>query len=289
VSSFIFNSKLIRAGRGPISWVLLTTLAMFIYSALLPFMAPNGGMGVNQWQENIIRLERYVFSDKEFHCVITGSSMASRIQQDLLAPNDYNLATSGRSAFVGVETIIRRPRKPKCVIMEVNWTLVQNPDGDEVPRLFAPLSFFLKSGIALFREMNQPAAVLAGWLKGRGPQQKPDVVDVNFDLHFKGQKELENQPFPAEKLTQAVDRLARLTHALREMGIAVIFFDTPREADLMNGLRTNSIRLAIKGKIPNIPWMEFEQEGYHTEDGTHLTTSSAARFTQALARKLNDI
>jgi hypothetical protein len=256
------------------------------YSLLVSKRFPDGGSGINQWQENIIRLERFAFSSRRYRCIIAGSSMASRIRQELVGPDDYNLSASGRSALVGLDAVLKSRSKPACVLIEANWTLLQNEDGPEGGRVFSPLPRLLKSLLPGLREVYQPVTLIAGMLKSRREAEKPDVVDVNFESHLSANLANENvEPAPGP-LHLKVARLAAAVKALEEGGTRVFFFDPPRHKWLMEGARSRGVRAAIRAQIPSVPWLEADEGVYETEDGIHLTGSSAGRYSRLLGSRL---
>jgi hypothetical protein len=284
VNSSTSNSKFFK---GPwFSTLGISAVLLLLYSGLAPVLFPRGGAALHQWQENTLRIERYAFSKRELRCVITGSSMAARIRQDLLDPRDYNLAASGRSALVGLNAILRREPRPPCVLVEANWTLLGAVDSPEVDRVFKPLPYFLKVHFPALREMFQPSALFAQWLKDQRPQQKADVRDVNYEEHLRGQRELEEREPDQFQVQSKVKLLSSLIGELTRSGTQVFLFDTPMEPALMSGSRSEALRTALRSQMPDMSWLEFDPNRYQTEDGVHLNASSAEQFTRDLANEI---
>ncbi len=270
-------------------------IAVFIFivgSTLIQCFHLAPGQGLNQWQENRIRIEHYLFSStqNEPRCVITGSSLSTRIKMDVFDSNDYNLALAGGSAFTGLSTVAQSEKKPLCVLIESNLTLKRAPDTTLIQRYFHPIFHTFYSWFPLFREGYQPAVMLASHLKRKQPSPVLDQVASNFDEHLNAQLEAESKALTTEELSLIEERLTSLIKKIQSRGIKAMSFDVPRHPKLLN----SSQHLQLKRALTKI-YLDLNVEELkikvrelpdQTEDGQHLTHSSARRFSQAFAESL---
>ena len=276
--------------------ILVKSLAVFLgifvlYSSIIQFSGIPGGKGLNQWQENTIRLQNYVFSTVPYRCVITGSSMSARISQELLSTEDYNLSLSGGSALSGLEIITRTEKKPRCVLVEANPTLLRGVNEEEIDNIFHPVFYPFKKAIPALRDAYQPITLIGGLIKkSQKNSKKPDFRVVDFMEHIQFEKKEEKKLPSPEKLETTLNELSRLVQQLEAQGVRVYFFDTKRHSETQTGPKTRMIQESITKRLdPNLQkWLNLESfETFETEDGVHLNTSSAEKFTRLITRSLD--
>lgn len=81
------------------------------YSLLL-CLVPERNQGANQWQTNVVKAQRYMFSKKQFDHIVVGSSEMFRVPVEKDS-NWANLAMAGGASQTGLELIAEkiRPRE----------------------------------------------------------------------------------------------------------------------------------------------------------------------------------
>lgn len=280
----IFNFKL-----GFISSALLQTLFIMItYDMLARFQCIPANSGQNLLQENVIRIQNYVHQGITPEVVIVGSSLATRIQQDILPSNTYNLALSGGSVWTGLEVIKRSGKIPKIILLEANDPLVRDIDSSILNTIFHPISFHLQKLSPIFRDAYQPVGVLARYLKTRTKhnfvkdQKLPPAIyaqALNKSLTTLG------TPFPGTQITETAKKLRSVINDMESQGAKIFLFEMPLDPKIVNTPAIHNFSLELHRQfearywLPTLPVSNFE-----TSDGLHLVYSSAKTYTEALVR-----
>jgi len=268
----------------------------------------------HQWNENVIKAQRYIYTDNiEANNILVGSSLSNRLSQELLPKNYFNLALSGRGIFDGLEIINNTSKTPESVFVETN-VLLRNQDVNFVKSLFNPVSLFLKENFLILRAENQPAALIGnnkctitffnnilglyrnetrkmdrclseGVLKRhRGSEEMSEDVNIskeNYEFMLK-RKILEySEPPNKEFLNTQLETLKNYMEVLEKRDIQIIFFEMPVHRELCNLPRPRLIRDAIKLTFPRnkfIPHPDCRE--YSFTDGVHLDLISARKYIQ---------
>ncbi|HXP49812.1 MAG TPA: hypothetical protein VN922_07665, partial [Bacteroidia bacterium] len=126
-----------------------TFYLMFIYKGNVEFY---------QLQENVIKAEKYLYSDSAIKNVIVGTSLSCGLDQDSV-PDIYKLAFSGEGIFEGLDAIEHSKVLPKNVFIEMN--VVYRTESPQVKEeLFSPFVFYPKKYLVSLRSDREPLPVL---------------------------------------------------------------------------------------------------------------------------------
>jgi hypothetical protein len=278
---------------------LITTLIAFIaYSAFVAFFAPKWWFASqHQWQDNIIKAQKFIYDDQDsYDNIIVGSSISCRLVMDSL-PNTYNLSFSGQSIFDGLEVLRQKNKFPKNIFIEMNFVL--RPENENfTSSLNSPILYYPKKILPSLREDKQPIAIIGEQLSFRftakligktksilGITQKKvnnKKYNVFFDKILK--KEIENYstlPVPLV-LNQSFSNLEIYIKELKKKGVNIIFFEMPVDSRLNNLPGAKLIRKTFFEYFPKTRYHYVpipDSIKYKTTDGIHLNKVDALRYT----------
>ena len=129
-----------------ISWTCYVT---FIYK---------GSNDAYQLQENLIKVEKYLYSDSAISNVLIGTSLSHGLDQDSLH-GIYNMALVGEGIFEGLDAIEHSKTLPKNVFIEMN--IVYRAEMPEIKQeIFSPFTFYPKRYLPSLRSDKEPLPIL---------------------------------------------------------------------------------------------------------------------------------
>jgi len=251
--------------------------------------------GINQWQANIIKAEKYVYSkNSNSPIVLVGSSLTNNLPTKYFSSQVANLGMSGGSAQTGLEIVRRKQTKPSLLLVELNDTIGRKLDNKLVNPLFHPLTSFLKLHLPMFRQEYRPTSVLIQYLENNykqknrmkvNPQDEKQVVDSDFRKKMiKQLVEDRNTELDAQQkqliIKQAEFIKDQITDIQKE-AVRVILFDIPGEPVVDNTIKQKQIRELLKSTFPktSFEWLpELPKRKWVTSDGIHLVQSNAREY-----------
>ncbi len=267
---------------------LLTTatlLALFtLYSVNIN---PDSYIKQQQWQENTIKAQRYLFGQKH-KSVIVGSSLSAKLTDAL--PQYYNLAFSGQSVYDGLRVILEKTELPDTVFIEMNTLLV--PENEAfTANITNPLLNLLRENIPAFREGKQPLPLvvkemenLAQSLRGNGSQGANTGGSPRLfsELLATQVKKYSITP-PAQTTQLALNRLRKYVNSLEAKKVTVVFFELPVHPGLCNLPLSVAIGDSFYTAFPDQKYLYIAKPdcaGYKTTDGIHFTASDAQKYAR---------
>lgn len=281
--------------RSKIPVALATAAALvFAYAILAPRLFPEGGLPEGTQQENIARVEDWLFAPTPARVVIVGSSEAARLEPSMLPSDFANLSFAGGSAQTGLRILEAAIHKPAVVLVEVNDTLLREVDPDLAARAEPGWRNAALFAIPALRQRYQPIGILGRWLKNLsdrriGTDSLDDAPPANFAANILPQLEDVNIPLDPTTATQRSLQLFDRIRKLRAAGVRVLLFDPPIDPTLYNGSRRASFRreMRIMAGGRNVIWVpDVDPFRYHTSDGVHLLPGSASRYANYLAQQV---
>lgn len=254
-------------------------------------------MPQNMWQDNLIRMQDYVYSPDNYDNMILGSSLTVRIVvDDKSHPDFFSLAAGGGDPFIGLEIIKKSGKKPKKIFVESNFILTKAVhDETYLTSLYLPGFYELRRVLPVFRDENQPVGILGkvifnqmGKLSGSKASGKlmkePNTIDTIArnrvflmkynDADFKKDKETINKNRVI--LQQYIDYF-------KAMGVSLCFFEMPRDCEVEKLPLTIYARAIVsevvkKNHLEEIKIPPCEQ--FITMDGLHLDQKSSEAYTK---------
>lgn len=235
---------------------------------------------------NRIKAERFIHAPAgSCPAVITGSSLAYRLDLDSFPPGTVNLGFGGMSIHDGLALIERSGKRPERVLIESN-ILFRDVDGTFMDALFAHGAYELRRWVPMLREENQPSGVLYGWLRshGRSTDTAHDTTSAPVEAMLTEQ-EGEYAVLPDAAYQEAcIRRLEAHVRALDSLGTEVIFFEVPIHERLVDSRLANLSRNLVREHFPDHRFVRMpEGTRWRTTDGLHLIGPDAARYSGLLA------
>ncbi|WP_310429102.1 hypothetical protein [Chamaesiphon sp. VAR_48_metabat_135_sub] len=314
----VLNFKLIK---NPIIHSLLVTLFLSIgYSLLGGLKVLQPSEGVNQWQRNVIRIQRYSYQPySKLNVVLVGSSLTDNIPTDKIGDYIINLGMSGGCAQTGLEAIIRQDIKPKLLLVELNHTIRIQADKKIIESNYNPVLYPLRRYLPSFREEYKPSVQIILMFHTLSKIFHELIYQSQVvDRQIKTQKDLgekEDKPLTSEYkklgdrlISQAIQNNSKLLSegeksSLRQEsqhiksqiskiehdGTQVILFNVPGDYRLKSTLSVKEYRIFMKELFPsnNFDWLpEPPSREWLTGDGVHLVKSDARIYADFLRGRL---
>jgi hypothetical protein len=300
---------------------LIMALALLIaYNLFLLFSEDTGKyFPQNITQDNAIKVQEYLFRENKPEKVIVGSSLAAKLNQDLLENSYYNLAFRGQSIYDGFEIILSKNELPSQILIEYN-NFLRSPQetNEDKHSLKYHLTFQLKKNLPSQREKNQPVnrVILFAYnmldnFKNKGIHDgKENTVEADVKIVKANAKEdlatndtvaadlsmvniidIERKScsdIPSDSVVN--DKIKLLKHYVslfESKGIRITFFEMPIDPQLSDLERPQFIRNTIRKYFPPDTYEFIKPDDYSrylTKDGIHLVDESAAQFTSYLMK-----
>jgi len=261
----------------------------------------------NQWQDNIVSAERYLFDIDTLDNLIVGTSLALRIRMDSL-PNFYNLSFGGQSIFDGLLILRNKKRVPKNVFIEIN--LITGGENHNFKKVMSSsILNTLKRNITVFRTDKQPLAYigrgfvfpivnsffykrvhsLKDTLKNKNIENnsKNSIFDKMLDLH----KETYSKHIDSIYMDQQFKKLKSHVDFLESKEVRVVFFEMPVNPELIELSRAKYLRNRVINDYPKNHFIKLpiDTNIYKTSDGMHLTRKEARIYTSYFKKEVLNI
>ena len=284
--------------------LVICIFLVVLYQTLIVGGVVPPSSGINQWQGNVVKAERYVYEKKsDIKIAIVGSSIGNRIKPEYIGPNVANLAMSAYSSQTGLEIVKRNKLKPSTVLIEINNTIARELNQKMIDYLYNPVFYLLRSYLPILRQEYQPISVLISYLKDSKGKNKPQGDEEKNALASpKLRKRLIDnliktrmnplQAEIAEKIRQEAENIKAQIAALKESGVRVVLFNVPGEARVEQTIAERQERKLIEEIFPQdtFEWLpEPPSENWRTEDGIHLIDSNAKKYGAFLKEKLENL
>lgn len=281
--------------------VVVCIFLLALYQTLVFGGIVRPSIGINQWQANVIKAERYVYGKtSDIKLAIAGSSIANRIKPDYIGPKVSNLAMSGYSSQTGLEIVANNKLKPSIVMVEINNTIERGLNHKLIDYLYNPLFYYLRSYLPILRQEYQPVSVFIDYFKNLKQKNSQQVdEDINQlasprlreklidDLIKAGTIPL--KPEIEEKIRQEAEKIKAQIADLKKSGVRVVLFNVPGEERVQQTIRERQVQKLINEVFPKdtFEWLPKPSEGnWVTADGIHLIDSNAKKYGAFLREQL---
>ena len=277
----IFNSKAF-VGKVLFSCVLITGLYLILIQRLsVPITT-----GQNQYQENRMKAENYIFNDHWCQAVILGSSLSDGLKEEYFDGSVCNLAFGGGSGLWGGPIVMASAQRPQWVLIETNVLVATNQDF--MQSLFGPPDYTLKKVSPLLRQASQPVTQILNWLRTKFPPKPKSLTSEQVESWVKYYVETYQHLSEADKKTfqNNFENLKVLFNQMQTAGLKIILYQMPidprlAETEKMRWEQAFWQKYAEDNQLPLIkfsltPEMKTK-DGLHLEDPALQSVASALR------------
>jgi hypothetical protein len=253
-------------------------------------LGPSGRpMAQHQWQDNLIKAERFVYgTGDEKEDVLVGTSLSGRLVMEKL-PDIFNLGLGGLGILDGLDVLLQSQRRPRIVYIEMNMVLRER-HAEFIASLNQPVLFHLRKWFPSMRDENQPVAMMMKTLRGSGMRfgSQAEVQEAHGEesiftkmlaIHMADYVKIPRRALLDEQFNQ----LKTDVRALEKRSAAVVFFEMPVNEQLSELPRMRKIREYFHNYFPpkDYKYIARPDSGqYLTTDGEHLGHLEALRYTE---------
>ncbi|MCT7963300.1 hypothetical protein NG791_21735 [Laspinema sp. D1] len=284
---------------------LLRTLFVSLFFLVLYWTLVVGGIipsseGINQRQINQIKAESYVYRDRDPKVVLIGSSLTSELLEKYFdATPVKNIAISGGSSQTGLKLVNLKPQKPEILLVELNYTLILQPEANIIGPIQHPLLNLVKTWLPIFREEYQPVSIFVSYLKNRSGAD-PELAStqvVSEDLRDKlitrvvARSQNHLSPETQQQITEQSELIKEQLAEIQTQGVRLILFNVPGEPKIANTPEKQEEHLLIRSLFPpdTFEWLpEPATADWTTYDGIHLVRRDAKKFANFIIEHLMD-
>lgn len=277
----ISNSKAVFFKR-IICWFVIFTA---FYYGIVKF-TPDIPGAANQWQCNIIKAQRYFFSENSSKHVLVGSSEAYNIPVEELSSDWSNIAMAGGSPETGVDIVLKKKHQgslPDTIWVEINETNLRDIDSDVLDKL----SDWHK--LPLTREYERPDYLVYCYTvflkeKIKPKTLKPDDVNRPSKTTLNRVIDEHDKNFNEARYREHLLRMKTKIDELIASGVSIIFFEPPNAPEIYDSNVSTAARRISLEIFPKdqYTWKDFDWADYRTGDGIHLQQQSARRLANQI-------
>lgn len=300
-NSKIFKSRIVRSVVASFSFLTL-------YNVLIVTKIVKSSNGLNFWQNNTVRLQRYAYSDlSNSNIVVVGSSLTANLPIYDISSSVINLGMSAGCAQTGIEAVERKFTKPALLLIETNETINRKVDKQMINSIYNPFLYKIRLYLPMFREEYKPVSYISPrffYLLNKlmtlgGLMNKPKEIKAEFNFDKKSTDPLINEAVEKNKkpllesqkavLRQETEYLKFKLLKIRKNGVRVVLFDIPRDPRLEATVAEKQKKALMKEIFPvkDFEWLpEPPPRDWKTLDGVHLVGSDAKDYVDFLKNQL---
>lgn len=260
---------------------LLVTGLLAVYALVLPIIKVTPTVGQNQYQDNLIKAEGFLYASKKCDFVILGSSLAFRLEESYFSRPTCNLALGGDSALTGL-SILKKSRAAEKTHLIVELSVLKSVDQKILNDLYGGPWFFLKSTSMLFLQESQPVTVLLSAMRKLYPPAPKITSLEQFKIWLDYQiqdssvadiKHLQNYQNQLKILHDELEDFAKHGHKVTLLWM-------PLDSNVLAGKKyQEQLKLAQTVFNPDQwMWLLPPSHNFETTDGIHLTESAARQW-----------
>ena len=256
----------------------------------LVIINPSLGTATHQWQDNVIKAQQYLYTEKS-DTVLVGTSLSARIIRDSI-PFVKSVSFGGCSVEDGLKLILSKENAPKFVLVETNF-LLRNGNTELVSKQTEGIIPTIRRKFPSLRERYEPICLFASLMMGStGINVQLDKKKVNMDLLNENIKRWieEDEPIPTEKAESRIQEIKKLIKELEEKGCQFIFFEMPVNERLLHLRSFEQTREIAQREFPTNKYIYLPSDTvkYLTTDGIHLDYEGKQRFSHFFKMNLKD-
>jgi hypothetical protein len=286
----------ISSSRVVVAWplrVAAATVAILVaYNLAIAVVNPDIVLNFDAGLRNQIVAERYL-DEAPPRAVLTGSSMGFRLsvdfmEGDYLGPQIYNLSFAGKTALPGLDLILAKPALPRLVLVEMN-TMDRGYDREAAADSLREPWRRLRAALPGFRIENRPLdlAIVLSW-RALKSMLGSAAVNATERIYAAPAGLGERGPAIDDEVRFTIGENIRLLEqriaALQSSGIRVVLVRLP-SGPVEDNAKVHFMWDAVHARFGpgQYEWLDLSAGGpYQTDDGVHLTKSSARLVAAAL-------
>lgn len=282
--------------------IIITIVFFALYSLWIHFNL-NIGASQNQWQDNTIKAQRYIYNNAVSENVIIGTSLTNKLVMDSL-PEFENLSLSGESIYDGLNIVCLKKTLPKNLYIEMNFAL-KNENEEFKSSLSNPVMYKLKKHIYSLREDKQPLAILGNYINTIF--LKSFIFNIKNVVTIKDEKQVATDQNAFNKMldiqhvkyieepdsvfiNDCFNKLAVFINSLKKQHVNVVFFEMPINKQLIDLPKAKRVRDNFLMRFPvasnNYIFLPENIDDYETTDGIHLKMSEALIYTTYFKKEI---
>lgn len=295
---FTFSSKLRK--KPLVRSLIITSFFLSIYHILTVAKLVLPSDGINQWQINFIKVQKYAYNKSStLTTVLAGSSIIANIKASYISPKVINLGLSGGCAQTGIEAVLRNSLKPNILVVEINEYINRKIDNKMIDSIYNPVLYWTRLHIPMLRKEYQPVSILLQnisfirhrLMNGSRPTNKPvdsrQPVNIEPKLTEKlivQTLEVYKEPLSKKEeilYRQEAEYIKSQLSKIRKDGVRVVLVDIPIEQRIQNTVQEKQIRALMRELFPinDFEWLpEPPPRHWKTSDGIHLIESDAKDY-----------
>ncbi|NJN27700.1 MAG: hypothetical protein HC819_17900 [Cyclobacteriaceae bacterium] len=253
-------------------------------------------------QDNLIKVQEYLFAEKQPEIVIVGSSLAAKLDMNQLK-GFFNLAFRGRSIYDGFNIIMDRKGKPNIVLVEYNAILKPPSLSIFNDDIFGKIDRVIKSNIPSQRAKYQPVnlVISMAYMYISESKRHNDNHSIESDsdksslieedkIRVNENALVMEEEIPDDSVFKSSFTLLKdYVEHLKKQDIQIIFFEMPVNEAICDSEAHRKIRSMVKENFPSDEFFYIKPDEcskYTTKDRIHLTEESAIRFTRYLKAQI---
>lgn len=255
------------------------------YSLLIAII-PYQGIGTNQWQENQIRAQRFLY-ENESDTIIVGTSLSARILFDSIR----SVSSCAFSACVvedGLRLLLYKEHKPHYVLIETNYILRYSNSELLKANTQGPLSI-LRNFMPILREHYSPISLVGSFcMQGAlAPTKSVDMERLKRSIRNRISDDYTHY-LSEEQLLERMNTIRSLVRQLESYGVKIVLFEMPINAGLKHTPSNDQTRHAVFHMFPKHKYVCLPNDtcSYLTNDGEHLDAAGQRQFTHYLKELL---
>lgn len=259
-------------------------IILFIIHTVIVVYEPSIGMGTNQWQDNAIKAQQFMYAPNA-DTVMVGSSLSGRIIRDSI-PFVKSISFGGCAVEDGLRIIHSKNYAPKYILVETN-IIFREGNPDLVLGTTEGIIPKLRSFIPSLREQYEPICVFAS-LMTRSIDITPQMVNINLLNKSINRMKEGDEPLQQEKIQERLHEIKRLINAIESGGTQFIFFEMPVNEQLSHLKLYDQTRAVLQKEFPKDKYcyLPSDTAKYLTTDGIHLDFDGAQRYSHYFREKL---
>lgn len=303
---FTFNFKIFQVNA--IRSLIVAFSMLSIYHSLIVTKVIKGSNGINVWQDNFIRLQRYAYQDySQLNIVIVGSSLTANLPTTDLDYSVINLGMSGSCTQTGMEAVLRKSSKPALLIVEINETINRKIDDRTIDSIYNPFFYTMRLYFPMLKEEYKPVSIVEPMvihlmkdiIKASGFTKKQKVTNstvkgvnkLTDTLISQAIEKAKNPLSEMEKslLRQEAESIKIQLAKIKGEGVRVVLYDVPRDPRLQATVKEKQLEALMKELFPanDFEWLPKPPPRYwKTYDGLHLVSSDAKDYVAFLKNQL---
>lgn len=270
---------------------ILSLLVFFAIHTVVTWIFPSLGMATNQWQDNMVKAQRFLYAE-DVDTVMVGTSLAARILPDSI-PSVHSVAFGGCAVEDGLRLILSKQRLPRCVLIETNL-FFRDGNGELVEKTTKGVLPKIRRWIPSLREYNEPICLLSGlMIKSAGINPQAAVMTVDKKQLGESIKRhiADDKPLSDTEIAQRMRTIMSLIRRLEQKGTIILFFEMPVNQELYHLKELEKTRQMVRVAFPNTryTYLPDDTTTYLTTDGLHLDYEGQGRYSHFIRQALFSI